>query len=214
MENWRHLLYITLGLIPGIFFGLRFLIQWLSSEKKKESYVPKIFWQLSLCGNALLALHYFIQLQYLLFLIQVINGFISWRNLGLAKEKKLKLQIFFLLLIASSTLFFAQSIFFEMPQNIFELPQGISHEGEISLFWHVFGAAGCILFASRFWIQWIEAEKKGVSRLNKNFWVLSIAGSIMALIYFLRTSDWVSTMNYSFGLIPYLRNLVLIRRHS
>lgn len=219
MENLRHLLYITLGLLPGIFFGLRFLLQWISSEKKKHSHVPKIFWQLSLCGNVLLAMHYFIQIQYLLFIIQIINGFISWRNLDLLKEKKKKFKIVWqllcLALITSSLLFFGQSLFLEMPKNILEIPRGLLNEREeISLFWHLFGAMGCILFASRFWIQWIEAEKWGVGGLSKNFWIISIFGSAASLIYFLRTGDWVSTLNYSFGLIPYLRNLKLMMRKS
>ena len=80
--------------------------------------------------------------------------------------------------------------------------------------WHIFGLLGCFLFASRFWVQWMETEKTGLSRLSKHFWQLSIVGSLAAVIYFVYINDWVSTLNYSFGLIPYLRNLMFAMQNK
>lgn len=219
-ESWRHFFYYTFGLLPSLFFTLRFLIQWISSEKRKESFVTKTFWSLSLCGNCLLCLHYFIQLQYLLMLIQVINGFISWRNLDLMSVKhrsfRVSLAVLITSLFFSSLLFFSQFIFVEAPLEILSIPFGLLKDNsqEISPLWHLFGGAGCLLFASRFWIQWVEAERSGKSHLNKNFWTISIAGSSLALIYFFHIGDTVSCLNYSFGLIPYIRNLILFYKQT
>lgn len=53
-------LWITLGLLgQGLFFS-RFLVQWLASERLKESVIPTAFWYFSLAGGAILltyALH-------------------------------------------------------------------------------------------------------------------------------------------------------------
>jgi lipid-A-disaccharide synthase-like uncharacterized protein len=37
----------------GLFSG-RFLLQWIASERKKRSIVPRAFWYLSIAGGALL----------------------------------------------------------------------------------------------------------------------------------------------------------------
>ena len=215
-ETWRYFFYYALGLAPSLFFGLRFLVQWIDSEKRHKSHVSKLFWYLSFGGNALSALHYFIQLQYVLMILQVVNGFISWRNINLldgGKKRSFKFALFMLggSALISSALFFAQFLLSALPLKLFEVPFSLINKGgsEISLLWHLFGAFGCLLFASRFWIQWLEAEKSGASQLNKKFWVLSIVGSSAALIYFVHIHDWVSSLSYSFGLIPYIRNLML-----
>lgn len=221
-ENWRYFFYYTFGLLPSVFFTLRFLIQWVNSEKKKKSYVNTTFWYLSFLGNTLSSIHYFIQLQYLLMLIQVTNGFISWKNISLLKSRKNKTNftksifLLVLLLTIASMIFFSQFVFISEPIKILEIPFGLSKQrmGEISILWHLLGGFGCLLFASRFWIQWLEAEKSGESQLSKNFWSISICGSVIALIYFLHIKDWVSSLNYSFGLIPYVRNLLLSYREK
>ncbi len=70
MHDWQVYLYLPLGLLPPIFFGLRFLIQWFQSERAGQSVVPIIFWRLSLVGNCLMMLHLFIQMQFPLALLQ------------------------------------------------------------------------------------------------------------------------------------------------
>lgn len=93
--------------------------------------------------------------------------------------------------------------------SVYIVQMPTSLDNNVSILWHLFGGAGCILFASRFWIQWLEAEKSKESKVGKKFWIISIIGSLVALIYFLQVKDWISSINYSFGLIPYIRNLVL-----
>ncbi len=76
------------------------------------------------------------------------------------------------------------------------------------------GLLGQALFFSRFLVQWIESEKKGQSIVPLSFWFLSIGGGIFLLIYALWRKDPVITLGQSVGLIVYVRNLVLIRRHK
>ncbi len=76
------------------------------------------------------------------------------------------------------------------------------------------GRLGQALFFSRFLVQWIESEKKGQSIVPLSFWFLSIGGGIFLLIYALWRKDPVITLGQSVGLIVYVRNLVLIRRHK
>jgi lipid-A-disaccharide synthase-like uncharacterized protein len=45
---------LTLGIIAQLTFTLRFLYQWISSEKTKKSQLPLGFWRLSVVGAALI----------------------------------------------------------------------------------------------------------------------------------------------------------------
>jgi lipid-A-disaccharide synthase-like uncharacterized protein len=219
LEELRPLLYYPLGLLPTIFFTLRILVQWFQSEKHQRSYAGRAFWRLSFSGNVLLLLHYFIQVQYPFAILQVGNAVISWRNLNLLKNKNslraLQVSVILMTAIALVTLLFmAQSYFLigefdwiRTPAKLYDKTREHHHPG-----WHVIGALGGILFSSRFWIQWWQAERHQYSELGKTFWWVSIIGSIISLLYFIRIHDTVSIVHYSFGLIPYLRNLILIRK--
>ena len=49
MNGW-----VIIGFIGQAAFFMRFLIQWIASEKKGESYFPVYFWYLSLLGGIIL----------------------------------------------------------------------------------------------------------------------------------------------------------------
>ena len=80
----------------------------------------------------------------------------------------------------------------------------------IELFFLCIGFIGQGLFASRFIVQWIYSEKKGESYIPIIFWYLSIFGGLGLLTYAIFRKDPVIIMGQSFGIIIYLRNLILI----
>jgi lipid-A-disaccharide synthase-like uncharacterized protein len=47
------------GLSGSLIFGVRFVLQWIASERAKKSIIPVGFWECSLLGS-LLALSYFV----------------------------------------------------------------------------------------------------------------------------------------------------------
>jgi lipid-A-disaccharide synthase-like uncharacterized protein len=93
---WLHTVFvaqfdawIVLGFIAQALFMMRFLVQWVASERAKRSVVPVAFWFFSLGGGALL-LVYAIQRQDPVFIAgQALGLFIYIRNLWLiANERK------------------------------------------------------------------------------------------------------------------------------
>lgn len=52
LDPWKVLGFSA----QGLFFS-RFLVQWIASERAGYSYVPVVFWYLSLAGGALLFLY-------------------------------------------------------------------------------------------------------------------------------------------------------------
>lgn len=218
IESWREWLY-PLGYLAQIVFSGRFLQQWFQSEAKQRSVVTSNFWQLSLLGNGMLMIHAFIQLQVHVCVIQAFNGVISWRNLNFMQEESRRWRfasvILFMLAALAGVLllFLAQNYFWGNGMaDWFRIPKG--SENVRSPLWHLMGSIGLILFSSRFWIQWVYAERSKTSYLGLPFWWMSTLGGVLSLIYFALINDPVNAIGPAVGLIPYVRNLVLIYRFT
>lgn len=220
MEEWRVILY-PIGFLAGIAFGLRFLVQWFASERLHKSVVPRSFWYLSLIGNCLLLVHSFIQMQYPISLVQGLNGVIAWRNLDLMHpgKKSLSLKgVFFLFFLTTFLItagFELQSLFSTQHEHWFRVPIAPWENAKlvtVSFFWHAIGALGYLLFAARFWIQWWMSEKHSQSELPAIFWQLSLAGALVSIAYFAKIGDSVNLIGPVVGLVPYVRNLILIQK--
>ena len=83
MNTWLIIGFIGQGL-----FSMRFLVQWIASERKGESVVPVLFWYFSLAGGLTL-LAYAIYKQDPVFILgQGAGAFIYIRNLILIFRKK------------------------------------------------------------------------------------------------------------------------------
>lgn len=81
-------------------------------------------------------------------------------------------------------------------------------------FWVMFGIFGQICFTMRFLVQWIASEKRKESVIPESFWLFSIFGSIILLIYAIHIRDVVFILGQSFGFIVYIRNLQLISNNK
>src|SRR4030042_6072250 len=80
--------WIILGFIGQAMFTLRFLIQWVASEKKKKSVIPVSFWYFSL-GGGLILLAYAIHRMDPVFILAYLPGnFIYFRNLYFIHKRK------------------------------------------------------------------------------------------------------------------------------
>ena len=49
--------WIVLGFVAQGLFTMRFLVQWIASERQKKSVVPVAFWYLSVAGGGLLLVY-------------------------------------------------------------------------------------------------------------------------------------------------------------
>lgn len=46
--------WLAVGMAGQVIFFSRFLVQWIESERRKQSVIPEVFWYLSILGSALL----------------------------------------------------------------------------------------------------------------------------------------------------------------
>ena len=80
---WLRDPWLLLGLAGQTLFGLRFLVQWIATEKSKRVVVPIAFWWLSLAGAALTTL-YGLLMGLIPVLIGQLPGFVVYsRNLAI-----------------------------------------------------------------------------------------------------------------------------------
>ena len=80
--------WLIIGLAGQILFGLRFLVQWICSEVKKESHIPIVFWYFSISGGMIL-LAYAIHRKDPVFILGQSTGLIVYlRNLRLIYKKE------------------------------------------------------------------------------------------------------------------------------
>lgn len=82
------------------------------------------------------------------------------------------------------------------------------------ILWYCWGGLGQSLFACRFFVQWVCSERRRRSHVPISFWYLSLVGSVMMLVYTVHLRDPILILGFSFGLMVYSRNLILIWRHE
>jgi len=80
--------------------------------------------------------------------------------------------------------------------------------------WAAFGVLAQFVFGARFIVQWIASEKAEKSVIPVGFWLLSISGGLMTLVYGFARSDIVIIMGQVFSIFIYVRNLMLIAKES
>ncbi len=80
--------------------------------------------------------------------------------------------------------------------------------------WKAVGWLGNLVFFSRFAVQWYATEKRKRVVVPIAFWWLSLVGASLLLAYSIHKRDSVFICAYAFTWIPYVRNLVIHRRHQ
>jgi len=81
-------IWLGIGFLAQFLFSMRFIVQWIASEKKKESIIPVYFWYFSLAGGILLLFYAIHRRDPVFILGQGMGVFIYIRNLMLIYRKK------------------------------------------------------------------------------------------------------------------------------
>ena len=76
--------------------------------------------------------------------------------------------------------------------------------------WSVLGLVAQVLFTMRFVIQWVASEQAGKSVIPFMFWVFSIGGGALLLVYAIERRDAVFILGQALGLLIYFRNVTFV----
>ena len=199
----------SIGLIAQLLFSLRLLIQWGFSEKENKVVTPTFFWIVSLIASFLFFIYGFLRNDFAIMLGQFITYYIYIRNLQLQNQwNRLQkgIQVVFInfpLIVLSITLLRGEFDFLQLFNQDF-IPIWLLSLGIISQ----------LIFTLRFIFQWIISEKNKFSQLPETFWVLSLVGSILILVYSIYRKDPILFIGHTFGIIIYSRNLMMLKKHN
>ena len=80
--------------------------------------------------------------------------------------------------------------------------------------WVALGFLAQALFSARFLVQWIASERAGRSVIPVAFWLFSVGGGALLLVYALYRKDPVFIAGQALGLFIYARNLYFVRREQ
>ncbi|MEO0822400.1 MAG: lipid-A-disaccharide synthase N-terminal domain-containing protein [Pseudomonadota bacterium] len=87
-ESTGELIWILVGLGGQGLFMMRFLIQWIASEKAQRSVIPVAFWWFSIAGASVLLAYAIYRADPVFILGQSLGFFIYTRNLWLIHAER------------------------------------------------------------------------------------------------------------------------------
>lgn len=200
----------ALGLLAQALFSARMLVQWLRSEKEKKVANPTIFWVLSLIASLLFFLYGWLRQDFALMLGQVI-GYCAyvwnldtkgvWRKFGSWRP-----------VITGMLLAVPVTVIIVLATRWPDVCKTLFHNDTIPRWLLLLGVAGQLVFSLRFLYQMLYSASRRESLLPAGFWIISTAGAVLILIYGILRRDPVVILAQSFGLITYIRNLMLGNR--
>jgi lipid-A-disaccharide synthase-like uncharacterized protein len=204
MSNW---LIYTIGFVAQILFSSRLIIQWLSSEREKKVTTPTLFWTLSLIASFLLFIYGYLRNDFAIMLGQGLTYFIYIRNLQLQNQWQRFHWLTRFLLYSVPTLI----VIYYFNNNVIDKDLLFKNEDIPNwLLW--LGIISQIVFTLRFVYQWLYSERKNTSSLPLGFWLLSLAGSLLIIIYAINRKDPVLFIGHLLGSTIYVRNLILLHK--
>lgn len=207
-EQISSTLIYSIGFTAQILFSWRMILQWISSEKTKRTQVPKQFWIHSLFASFLLFVYGWLRNDFAIILGQTITYFIYIRNMHLQEEwLRINKYVRALFLVCPILI-----IIYTYNNNQMDVQRLFRNEN-IPLWLLILGSIGQVIFTFRFVYQWIYSERRKASLLPLGFWLISLVGSLLILIYAIIRKDPVLFVGQFFGFIIYSRNIIIIKNH-
>ncbi len=195
----------ALGFFAQSLFGARSVVQWYLSEREGRVVSPTLFWVFSLSGSSLFLLYGLIRQDVVILIGQSISFYIYVRNLQLKK-------------VWSAIPLFFQLLLLAIPPSIllfwFQQEPTFAFEANLSFTFMFVGITGQLLLNCRYLYQWYFSEKANESVLPLGFWVISLAASVMVVIYSIARQEPVLLVAQTLGIVVYVRNIIIYLRRS
>lgn len=198
-----------IGFISQALFFTRTLLQWILSERARKVLSPTIYWVLSIIASYLFCIYGWFRNDFAILLGQVISYYIYIWNLNEnGVWRKIPVVLKALLILTPLV-----AIGFVLKNGSYFVENFLSHPN-IPLWLLIFGSMGQIIFTLRFVYQWIYSMRRNESVLPMGFWLISLFGSGIIVIYGLIRVDPILILGQSVGFIAYTRNIILYRKEA
>lgn len=203
----HHLVTLAVGLIAQTLFASRILVQWISSERAHRVVSPGLFWMFSIAGSVLFFLYGWLRDDFSIILGQFISYYVYMWNLS-AKGFYARLPRVVAVAQALLPVVAVGAVLDDVPRFV----DTFFRNAEVPLWAVVWGSTGQVIFTLRFVYQWHYSRRRHESLLPAAFWAISLVGSLIIVSYGVFRADAVLILGQSFGLVAYLRNLIIGHR--
>ena len=88
VQSGAELAWVGIGLFGQLMFTMRFVVQWIASERAQRSIVPELFWYFSMAGGVILFSYAVYRRDPVFILGQSMGLFIYARNIWLIHAEK------------------------------------------------------------------------------------------------------------------------------
>ncbi len=97
MDKWQHhlsimdsndILWLSIGLVGQTLFMMRFIVQWIHSERHQKSVIPVSFWYFSLAGGVIVLAYGIHRVDPVIIMGQLPGTFVYARNLMLIRREQ------------------------------------------------------------------------------------------------------------------------------
>ncbi len=85
--SWGDKVWLAVGLVGQLMFTLRFVVQWIHSERHQKSVIPVSFWYFSLIGGLTVLAYGVHKVEPVIILGQLPGTFVYARNLMLIRRE-------------------------------------------------------------------------------------------------------------------------------
>ncbi|WP_445368397.1 lipid-A-disaccharide synthase N-terminal domain-containing protein [Methylomonas sp. BW4-1] len=95
-DKWQHhlsimdsndIIWLSIGLVGQTLFMMRFIVQWIHSERHQKSMIPVSFWYFSLSGGVIVLAYGIHRVDPVIILGQLPGTFVYARNLMLIRRE-------------------------------------------------------------------------------------------------------------------------------
>ena len=205
---WFTIVTYLIGFLAQAFFSARILVQWVMSEKQRQIVTPAFYWIFSLMGSILLFIYGGLRSDFSILLGQTLSYYIYIWNLNLQghwTQLRPALLRYFLIAVP----FIAATFLVRHADGFF---QQLFQNSSIPLWLLLLGSIGQCTFSFRFIYQWAYSYRHKESSLPRGFWIISLTGSSLIILYAIIRLDPVLILGQSFGFLAYIRNLMIDRK--
>lgn len=197
-----------IGFVAQLFFAARVMVQWYLSEKHKKVESPTLFWLFSIAGSLILLYYGWLRRDLAILIGEFISFYIYLWNLR-AKGLFERVPRFVPVLVSTVPLI-ALALMLSRSSSF---STDFFRDAEVTGPLLIFGIAGQIIFKSRFIYQWFYSVRHRESSLPLSFWMISVLGSLMIIIYGLIRHDWVLVAG-QIGIVASVRNIMIALAHQ
>lgn len=193
---------LIIGLLSQVCYGLRQLVQWIATERLRRVASPTGYWAFSLAGCCFMLWYGWLRSDIVILMGQILSFYVYVLNLdykGAWRRIPVPVRIVFYAVPVVAL----AGVVIKAPQLI----DRFIHNPDIPLWLMIYGAAGQLIFISRYAYQVTVSVRRKESLLLPPFWIISIVGAALIFVYGVLRRDPILLLGQSVAIAIFARNL-------